>query len=74
MKPPYTVTSNILNLVSEISKKIGRSTQKLLVRQSPELRKRNRIRTIQASLAVEGNTLSIDQVTAIIDKKRVLGP
>ena len=46
----------------------------MLVRQSTELRKRNRIRTIQASLAVEGNTLSIDQVTAIIDKKRVLGP
>lgn len=74
MKPPYTVTSNILNLVSEISKKIGEINAKLLVRQSPELRKRNRIRTIQASLAVEGNTLSIDQVTAIIDKKRVLGP
>lgn len=74
MKPPYTITSNILNLVSEISQKIGEINATLLVRQSPELRKRNRIRTIQASLAVEGNTLSIDLVTAIIDKKRVLGP
>ena len=74
MKPPYTVTSNILNLVSRISRKNREINAKLLVRQSPELRKRNRIRTIQASLAVEGNTLSIDQVMAIIDKKRVLGP
>lgn len=74
MKPPYNLTSEILKLVSEVSHKIGELNASFLTKQSPELRKRNRIRTIQASLAVEGNTLSIDQVTALIENKRVLGP
>ena len=74
MKPPYNLTSEILKLVSEVSHKIGEVNASFLTKQSPELRKRNRIRTIQASLAVEGNTLSIDQVTAIIEDKRVIGP
>jgi len=74
MKPPYTLTNKILKLVSEVSHKIGEVNASFLTKQSPELRKRNRIKTIQASLAVEGNTLSIDQITAIIENKRVLGP
>lgn len=74
MKPPYNLTSEILKLVSEVSHKIGEVNASFLTKQSPELRKRNRIRTIQASLAVEGNTLSVDQITAIIENKRVLGP
>jgi Fic family protein len=74
MKPPYNLTNKILKLVSEVSHKIGEVNASFITKQSPELRKRNRIKTIQASLAVEGNTLSIDQITAIIDNKRVLGP
>ena len=74
MKPPYKLTSHILKLVSEVSQKIGEVNASFLIKQSPELRKRNRIKTIHASLAVEGNTLSIDQITAIIENKRVLGP
>lgn len=74
MQPPYQVTSSIINLISEISIKIGEVNASLLIKQSPELRKRNRIKTIQASLAVEGNTLSVSQITAIVDNKRVLGP
>ncbi|MBL7702984.1 MAG: Fic family protein [Ferruginibacter sp.] len=74
MKPPYNVTTQILRLVSEVSHKIGEVNASFLTKQSPELRKSNRIKTIQASLAVEGNTLSIDQITAIIENKRVLGP
>lgn len=74
MRPPYKVTTDILKLLSEVSRKIGEVNASFLIKQSPELRKRNRIRTIQASLAVEGNTLSIDQITAIIENKRVLGP
>jgi Fic family protein len=74
MNPPYQVTSKILQLVSEVSHKIGQVNASFLTKQSPELRKRNRIKTIQASLSVEGNTLSIDQITAIIENKRVLGP
>ena len=45
-----------------------------LNRPSPELRKKNRIKTIQSSLAIEGNTLSIDQITALFEHKRVIGP
>lgn len=74
MKPPYKITSRILKLISEVSHKIGEVNASFIVKQSPELRKKNRIRTIQASLSVEGNTLSIKQITAIIENKRVLGP
>ncbi len=74
MKPPYHLTSEILKLVSDVSLKIGEVNASFLTKQSPELRKKNRIRTIQASLAVEGNTLSFDQITAIIENKKVLGP
>ena len=74
MQPPYNLNSEILRLVSEVSHKIGEVNASFLTKHSPELRKRNRIRTIQASLAVEGNTLSVDQITAIIENKRVLGP
>jgi len=74
MQPPYTITPEILQLVSDVSQRMGAVNASFLTRQSPELRKRNRIKTIQASLAVEGNTLSVNQVTAIIENKRVLGP
>ncbi len=74
MEPPYKLTTEILKLVNEVSHKIGEVNASFITQQSPELRKRNRIRTIQASLAVEGNTLSLDQVTAILENKRVIGP
>lgn len=74
MRPPYKITTDLLKLLSEVSQKIGEVNASFLVKQSPELRKINRIKTIQASLAVEGNTLSIDQITAIIENKRVIGP
>ncbi|MDA3079205.1 MULTISPECIES: Fic family protein [unclassified Campylobacter] len=72
-KPPFTVTTKIINLISEISEKIGALTA---LNENPlhiKLRKNNRIKTIQASLAIENNSLSIEQITAIIDGKRVLG-
>ncbi|MFW2478107.1 MAG: Fic family protein [Sediminibacterium sp.] len=74
MNPPYSLNNEILALVSEVSGKIGEINALFLSKQSPELRKQNRIKTIQASLSVEGNTLTIDQVTAIIENKRVIGP
>lgn len=74
MEPPYKLTSKILKLVSEVSQKIGEVNASFLIKQSPELRKKNRIKTIHASLSVEGNTLSIDQITSLIENKRVLGP
>ncbi len=72
-QPPYAITPAILNLVAEISETIGRYTVLTEQNQSPRLRRENRIRTIQASLAIENNTLTLEQVTAVIEGKRVLG-
>lgn len=74
MQPPFSINAKIIQLIADISQKMGEVNGSMLVKQAPALRKRNRIRTIQASLAIEGNTLSIEQVTAIIENKRVLGP
>lgn len=74
MQPPYTLTSEILRLITDISQKIGEVNASFLTKPSPELRKKNRIKTIHASLAVEGNTLSIGQITALIESKKVIGP
>jgi Fic family protein len=74
MKPPYTITSEIISLVASISEKTGRINAAHLQKPPTELRKKNRIKTIQSSLAIEGNTLSLDQVTAILEDKRVLAP
>jgi Fic family protein len=74
MKPPYEINNTILKLLTSISEKIGEVNANYLNRPSPELRKRNRAKTIKASLEIEGNTLSEDQITAIIENKRVIGP
>jgi len=74
MKPPYNITSKILQLVTQISEKIGEINANLLDKPSPKLRKDNRIKTIHNSLKIEGNTLTEKQITAIIENKRVIGP
>jgi Fic family protein len=74
MKPPYDITPKILKLISSISEKIGEVNANYLSKQSPQLRKQNRIKTIQSSLKIEGNTLTEDQITALIDNKRIIGP
>ena len=72
-QPPHTITPTILNMVAEIGELIGRYTVLAEQNLTPRLRRENRIRTIQASLAIENNTLTLEQVTAVIDGKRVLG-
>ncbi len=74
MKPPYEITTSILKLITSISEKIGQVNAVYLVKQSPQLRKQNRIKTIHSSLQIEGNTLTEEQITAIIENKRVLAP
>ena len=74
MKPPYQITSLILKSISSISEKIGEVNAKYLVKANPTLRKQNQIKTIYSSLNIEGNTLSEEQITAIIENKRVIGP
>jgi Fic family protein len=72
-QPPYSITPAILNLIAEIGETIGRYTVLAEHNLTPRLRRENRIRTIQASLAIENNTLTLEQVSAVIDGKRVLG-
>ena len=73
MKPPYTISPSILNLVASISLKIGEASAHYLDKKSPQLRKANRIKTIQATLGIEGNPLSESQVQAIDEGKLLLG-
>jgi len=74
MKPPYQITSEILMLIASISEKIGEINASLLYKPATELRKKNRIKTIQSSLEIEGNTLTEEQITALLENKRVLAP
>ena len=71
--PPYSVTETITNLIVEIGEAVGSLTAWQHMEKNPRLRRDNRIRTIHASLAIENNSLSLDQVTDIINGKRVLG-
>ncbi|MCP4117003.1 MAG: Fic family protein [Desulfobacteraceae bacterium] len=72
-KPPYTITTEILNYVVKIGEILGELKAETDTAVVPKLRRDNKIKTIQASLAIEGNTLSLEQVTAVIAGKRVLG-
>lgn len=74
MKPPYHITEKILQLVAAISEKLGEVSAVHLQKPPAELRKKNRIKTIQSSLEMEGNTLSEEQITALIENKRVIAP
>jgi Fic family protein len=71
--PPFTITDEIMTLVADIAERVGHLTASVDQLPAPHLRKENRIKTIQSSLAIENNSLSIEQVTAILEGKRVLG-
>lgn len=68
--PPYKITPRIIDLVSKISEAVGG----FYAQEELRLHRVNRVKTIQGSLAIEGNTLSTDQITAIIDGKPVIAP
>ena len=72
--PPYDITEEMLELASEITENLGRLSSISDLERLPRLRRVNRIKSIQSSLAIENNTLSLEQVTDVIDGKRVLGP
>lgn len=73
-KYPFQITDKILNDVAEISQLVGMVSVNSKLSNNPTLRRTNRINTIYSSLAIEQNTLSIEQVTAVISGKRVLAP
>ena len=72
--PPFQVTEEITSLTIEIGQYVGSITAFESLHPNPVLRRENRIRSIHSSLAIEQNTLTLDQVTDVIDGKRVLGP
>ena len=73
-QPSYTITPAIVNLVARISEAVGRLTVLTDAVRALRLRRISRVRTIQGSLAIEGNTLTEEQITAILDGKRVIAP
>ena len=72
--PPLTLNPALLNRVAAIAESLGRWSARQDALPSPRLRRENRIHTIQASLAIEQNSLSIEQVSALFDGQRVIGP
>lgn len=73
-KPPYVISPAILKLHGATRERLGQCKGLLLLRPEARLRRENRIRTIHSSLAIEGNTLQLEQVTAILDNLPVLAP
>ena len=73
-KLPFEVTTAILDEIAEIAELVGQVNATLGLSANPTLRRTNRIRTIYSSLAIEQNTLSLEQVTAVLSGKRVIAP
>lgn len=72
--PPYDITEEMLSLTSEIMELLGELKNISDLEKLPRLRRVNRIKSIHSSLAIENNTLSLSQVTDVLEGKRVLGP
>ena len=72
--PPFTITNVMLDRISSIMKKIGKLDNYRDLNKMPILRRNNRIKSIHSSLAIEANSLSFDEVKAVIDGKKVIGP
>ena len=73
-KPPFEITNTIINSIIEIAELAGQLTSMDKLSNNPVLRRTNRIRTIHGSLAIEQNTLSLEQVTAVLNGRQVLAP
>ena len=72
--PPYQLTPHSLKMLLAIQEILGELKASMLTKPSLKLRRKNKINTIRHSLAIEGNDLDLEMVTALVDKKRVLGP
>ena len=73
-KPPFEITNRMIGYVAEIAELLGKLNVTNALSSNPTLRRSNRIRTIYGSLAIEQNTLSLEQVTAVLNGKHVLAP
>ena len=72
--PPYQLTDAILRLSTEIAATVKEITVRGNLSAQPQLHRANRIRSVHSSLAIEHNSLTLDQVTALLNGKRVLAP
>lgn len=72
--PPFTVSADAINKIAEISALLERHNIAIEGEQGVKLRKANRLKTIHSSLAIEGNTLSEEEVSDIINGKQVIAP
>lgn len=73
-KPPFEITNTMIHEIAEIAELVGKLTSTNQLSANPTLRRTNRIRTIHGSPAIEQNTLSLEQVTAVLNGKQVLAP
>ena len=73
-KPPFEITNTMIHEIAEIAELVGKLTSTNQLSANPTLRRTNRIRTIHGSLAIEQNTLSLEQVTAVLNGTQVLAP
>ena len=73
-KPPFEITNQMIDYVAEIAELMGKLSAVSSLSTNPTLRRSNRIRTIHGSLAIEQNTLSLEQVTAVLNGKHILAP
>ena len=73
-QPPFQITNPMIDQVSKISELVGMLSLSSGLSADPVLRRQNRIRTIHGSLAIEQNTLTLEQVTAVLNGRRVLAP
>ena len=73
-QPPFEINERIMADVIEIAELVGRVSVTDKISMNPTLRRTNRIQTIYSSLAIEQNTLDLEQVTAVLSGKRVIAP
>ena len=73
-KPPFSITNKILSLCISITEKVGKINDFQSLKRMPILRKNNKIKSIHSSLAIEANSLSLNQVKDVIEGKTVVGP
>jgi len=72
-RPEFAIDNEVLTLVSEIAMLISRIPEGNVNSVQLRLRHSNNVRTIHSTSAIEGNRLSLEEVTDIIDGKHVIG-
>ena len=74
MRPPFEIGEETLQCIGRVERLLGRYEGLQSPRPLPTLRRSNRVRTIRDSLAIEGNTLTLEQATTVLEGKHVAAP